>query len=116
MNSIRTILASKGQDAQSMEIGESVKVAPDSQAVMPIFIEKTDDRELCVAHYHTQAGDLMSDPEVHFELDGNDWTPIRYIQDPGIEREDPAGLDLDGFLEIWDRNLRRQGFINLTGE
>jgi hypothetical protein len=116
MNSIRTILASKGQDAQSMEIGESVKVAPDSQAVMPVVIEKTDDTELCVGHYHTQAGDLMSDPEVHFELDGTDWIPIRYIQHPGIEREDPTGLDLDGFLEIWDQNIRRQGFMDTIGE
>lgn len=116
MNSIRTILASKGQNAKSMEIGESVTVEPDSQALMPIVIEKTGDRELCVGHYYKQAGDLMSDPEIHFELGENNWVPIRYIQDPGIEREDSTGLDLGGFLEIWDRNLRRQGFVDTAGD
>jgi len=98
-----------------MEIGESVTVDPDRQALMPIVIEKTDDAELCVGHYYKQAGDVMSDPAVYFELGENNWTPIRYIQDPGIEREDPSGLDLDGFLEIWDQNLRRQGFVNIAG-
>lgn len=114
MNSISTILASKGKNAESMEIGDAVTVDPDSQALMPIVIEKTKDTELCVGHYYKQAGDLMSDPEIHFELEENIWTPIRFIQDPGIKREDPTGLDLDGFLEIWDRNLQRQGYVDAS--
>ena len=116
MNSIKSILAANGQNAESMDIGESVTVDPDSQALMPIVIEKIDDTELCVGHYHKQAGDLMSDPEIHFELGESNWISIRYIQDPGIEREDQTGLDLEGFLEIWDQNLQRQGFVSTAGD
>lgn len=95
-----------------MEIGDSLSVDPDCKALMPIVIEKTGERELSVGHYYSQEGDLMSDPEVLFELGERGWIPIRFTQDPHIERDDPTGVDLDGFLAIWDRNLRRQGYVN----
>lgn len=114
MRSVRTILAAKGQTAELMEIGDSVSVEPDSAAMMPIVIEKTDVRKVSVGHYYTQAGDVMSDPEILFELDGQRWTPIRFTQDPNIERNDPTGLELGNFLTIWDRNLRRQGYADVN--
>lgn len=112
MKSVRTILAAKGRNAESMEVGDTVSVNPDSNALMPVVIEKTDKRKLCVGHYYRQTGDQMSDPEVLFKVENQNWLPIRFIQDPNVERIDPTGLDLGGFLEIWDRNLRLQGYVD----
>jgi hypothetical protein len=112
MNSIEAILSAEGCDAVSMELGKTVSVAPDSEVMMPIVIEKTDEWKLCVGHYYTQAGDVMSDPEVLFHVTDEGWTPIRFLQDPGIERYDPDGLEIDDFLKQWDQNLRRQGYVD----
>ena len=116
MRTVRTILSVKGRTPESMEIGNSVSIEPDSTAMMPFIIEKTDVRKISVGHYYTRAGDVMSDPEIIFELDEQKWAPVRFTQDPNIEREDPAGLELGGFLATWDRNLRRQGYVDVIRE
>lgn len=112
MRSIKTILAATGRRAKSMEIGDSVSVEPDSTALMPLIIEKTSKGELSVGHFHSQEGDLLADPEVVFDIEGEHWVPIRFRQDPHLERIDHTGLDLGDFLRIWDKNLRRQRYVD----
>jgi hypothetical protein len=77
-----------------------------------------------VSHYFLQKGDLMSDPDCTFEVDGETWLPVSYQQDNlGLYQEvvtlegDQAVVDerlereLRQFAAAWDRNLRGQGFL-----
>lgn len=116
MNSIKAILAGKGRKAKSMNVGDTVSVEPDSNALMHLVIEKTNERKLSVGHYYSQAGDLMRDPEVVFQIENGDWTPIRFTQDPNIQRYNSEGLNLGSFLAKWNRNLRQQGYVDTTQE
>ena len=54
----------------------------------------------------------MRDPEVVFDLSGRDWIPVRFVRDPDTDEFDPAGINVREFLEVWDRNLRRQGYVD----
>ena len=79
-----------------------------------------------VAHYYTQAGDAMRDPEVVFEVDTEgQFHPVSFTQDNlGVYHEavfvDDAGQvmvrprlvkDLASFARQWDKNLKDQGFV-----
>jgi hypothetical protein len=81
---------------------------------------------ISVMHFYLQNGDVMRDPDVEVEvLPGTeDWLPVSYRQDNlGIFRQAVTteggvvrfnhGLvaDVKRFLEVWDRNLREQGFV-----
>src|SRR5436309_8875315 len=77
-----------------------------------------------VAHYYTQNGDAMRDPELVFEVspDGK-FSPVSYTQDNmGLYQQavfqDEGGKvmvrprlvkDLASFARQWDRNLKQQG-------
>ena len=87
--------------------------------------------EVSVAHYGTQNGDAMKDPEVTFfvtpQPDGAwQWHPLTFTNDyvnvyQVAAEYDNFGqlrvrnaklvLDLTGFTEMWDRNLKEQGFL-----
>ena len=97
---------------------------------MALVIEATDESgpmglpALSVCHYGEQNGDLMRDPEMCFELG-------RAILDPFYFRNDYLGVEQwsrliddrnyvmhcelhrqhERFAELWDRNLRLQGFL-----
>ncbi len=76
-----------------------------------------------VAHYYTQQGDAMRDPEM--DAAGN-FHAVSFQQDNlGIYHEavfmDDAGQvmvrprlvkDLTSFARVWDRNLKEQGFVD----
>lgn len=86
-----------------------------------LVIEKVGPQRVSVAHYYTQNGDLMSDPEIVFitpaadEDDG--WTPVRYTQHPHIHVHNSNGLtDLNSFIKRWCGNLREQGFVTAASE
>jgi hypothetical protein len=88
-----------------------------------------------VAHYFEQNGDLMSDPEMTFEVNPSDdkengwlsgsWRPASITQSPmGVYREavfrDDAGrtlirpklvAELKGFARMWNRNIGEQGYL-----
>src|SRR5262249_18540053 len=79
-----------------------------------------------VAHYHEQAGDLMRDPEVLFEVLPHDggWHPVSYTQDNlGICHEAvrwtgdtlvtdiPLAQNLAAFAPQGSANLQAQGFV-----
>ena len=81
---------------------------------------------LSVMHVYEQNGDLMRDPDVEVEVipGADDWLPVSCSQDAlGVYREAVStrggvvlfhhGLvaDMRRFMDLWDRNLRDQGFI-----
>jgi hypothetical protein len=85
-----------------------------------------------VAHYHTQNGDAMRDPEMVFEVGaGGEFLPVSFQQvsfqqdNLGIYHEavfqDESGKvmvrprlvkGLAGFMRQWDRNVKDQGFLD----
>jgi len=99
---------------------------------MPLVIEAigTGPRglpQISVAHYYTQNGDVMRDPEMVFEVEAaGKFHPVSYQQDNlGIYQEavfvDDAGQvmvsprllrELAHFARQWDRNLKDQGFVD----
>src|SRR5262249_8604460 len=79
-----------------------------------------------VAHYYEQAGDLMRDPEVLFEVLPHDggWYPGSYRQDNlGIHHEavpwagdtlvtdSTLARNIAAFARQWSANLDAQGFV-----
>lgn len=125
MDSVRRILEAQGyKDVQELEVNETIKIDPGPDAVMPLTIEKLweyEDRDrISVAHYYTQRGDLMSDPEIVFDVPhgGGDWVPVRYTHHPYTEQYDSHGLgrDVQRFVELWDENLRSMGYVQAALE
>jgi len=80
---------------------------------------------ISVAHYYEQDGDAMRDPEMVFELDGQNWLPVSYLQDnlgiyqeavilDGQVRINPKLVDeLSTFARQWDKNIADQGFLKV---
>ena len=97
-----------------MPIGETVTVTLSKEGMLPLHIEKVDDNRLSVGHYFRQRGDLLSDPEVVFEISDQEWIPIRYRRDPTVDRYDPHGIAITGFLKTWNQNLQNQGYVTAS--
>ena len=114
MDTVKKILAAKGyQTVQEMDVEDSMTV--EVAEMMNLVIEKIGENRLSVAHYYTQNGDLMSDPEIVFRIDRDHWVLVRYTQHPFIEQHDEDGLNLFGFLKRWNRNLSAQGYVAAAG-
>ncbi len=75
-----------------------------------LTIEKVYEDVLSVEQHYTKRMERYSDPEVRFDIsDPEDWTPIEYSQaHPPVRTRDEDGLDLDGFLRTWNKNLKQQ--------
>jgi len=115
MDTIHEILQLHGYDTpQDMDTGDHVTVTHEEDGMMPLTIEKIGDNRLSVAHYYTQRGDLMSDPEIVFTItDDEEWIPVRYTQHPHIHQHNEAGLpDVATFAKQWDQTLKTQGYID----
>lgn len=113
MDTVKEIIRIAGyDDVESLPINELIEV--DGGAFMDLSIEKVRDGELSVGHYYTQNYDLMSDPEVRFDVSGEEWTPVTFTQHgvPQVHERDEDGLDMKSFLSGWNSRLREQGFIN----
>lgn len=80
-----------------------------------------------VAHYYEQAGDLVTDPEVVFEVVRDQWSPVSFemggqlyqeivfLGDDGRVMVRPKWLkDTLSFCRMWNRNLRDQGFVKAS--
>lgn len=115
MDTIKTILHKEGiDDPAEMDLGDQVEIEVDGY--MPLTIEKIEDNKISVAHYYTQRGDLMSDPEIVFRIDGDEWTPVRYTQHPRLHQYNENGLpSVEAFVNTWDRKLKKQGFVDHAG-
>jgi hypothetical protein len=112
MKSIEKILRSKGvENLETMEINENYTIH--NQGYHDLTVEKISPDCLSVAHYYTQRGDLMRDPEIVFRIiENGSWMAVEYRQDDcGIYQRDESGLDVSGFVKRWDKNLEKQGFV-----
>lgn len=115
IQTVKEIIKQKGHDnIQTVPTGTHYEIEVDGYE--PLVIEKLTENKVSVAHYYEQHGDLMADPDILFRIDGDTWIPIEYTHHGlGIYQHDKEGLqDLSGFIKTWDRNLRKQGFIEAT--
>ena len=99
------------------------------EIVGPIFPNGTS--EMSVAHYGEQNGDAMRDPEITFLMIPGEnrewqWQPLTFTNDyMGIYqvaaeydnfahlrvRDAKLSRELTEFAEMWDRNIKHQGFV-----
>ena len=93
--------------------GESFHLSITNEPYMRLVIEVVGKEQVSVAHYYTQNGDAMRDPEIVF---GVHWLPIEITQDPvGIYRRSDPGYYLRGVVglaHMWAMNIRYQGFAH----
>ncbi len=122
------------QEAGGLQPGLCVPIenAPWMRLVIEVLSERgpVGHVVVSVAHYGEQNSDPMRDPEMLFEVvedEGGrpEFWPFYFRNDyVGVEqwsrRRDEAGnlhcvpkrtRDLEQFAEMWDRNLREQGFL-----
>lgn len=90
-----------------------------------LVIEKIGARQISVAHYFEQNGDLVADPDIVFFVDDAGWIPIEITQVFGYQRvaflrtegeRNIAALPDDQlavavFADDWAENLRDQGWL-----
>jgi hypothetical protein len=110
-----------------------LRIEGQSKSLMPLVIERigTGPRGLplvSVAHYHTQNGDAMTDPEITFEIGADPtatWLPVTFQQDNlGIYQEavrvrggqvymnDTLVRSISSFAHTtWDPNVGAQGYV-----
>jgi hypothetical protein len=110
MKTVKEILARHGvESVDQMDLNESYSI--ELPGFDTLTIEKVAPERLSVAHHRVQRGDLMCDPEIVFRVESDGWVPVEYTRHPRLYRHDESGLQLDGFVEKWNRNLREQGFL-----
>jgi hypothetical protein len=102
---------------------------------MPLVIERLNSTTLSLAHYYTQNGDLIADPDVVFFTGYAEWVPIEITQPAtylvgrgplgGYQRvatltpdrraiatyQPKPQADLTSFTNFWAANLRHQGWL-----
>lgn len=111
MQTVQEILTQVGyQSVEEMDINDGITL--ESAGFDDLSIEKVGENLLSVSQYYVQRGDVMCDPEIVFRIEDGRWMPIEYIQHPRVHEFDDNGLEMDGFLDRWDANLREQGFID----
>ncbi len=100
---------------------EEFYVKISNEPYMPLTIEKNGN-QVVVAHYYTQNGDLMPDPDVEFEIYQGVWLPVAIQHSTGkyvrtMEGEGEKRIlflddydDLHEFSDFWAGNLLDQGF------
>lgn len=110
MKVITDILNNCGiESAEELDTGRGFVVK--SEGFMDLTIEKITENHLIVAHYYKQEGDLMSDPQIVFDISGDEWPPIEFRTDPYTHDRDEDGLNIGDFVDQWNQNLRAQGFV-----
>jgi len=112
MQPIKTIIRDAGyESAAAMPVGALITV--ENEPRMELSIEKVYESRISVAHYYTQNRDLMSDPEITFDVSNDEWVPIRFVQHPGVLVFDPEGLGPaeDLFVREWEKRLDSQQYV-----
>ena len=114
-------------EGADIEASESKKIDNTKGAFMPVHVEVV---ALCnlgpifsIAHYYTQNGDLMRDPDMEFIKGGDgEYYPISFWQDAPIIRDEPVTwkdgeikafdpkrqADLVTFSNMWMKNIKEQ--------
>ena len=83
-----------------------------------LVLETIGENEYSIAHYYTQNGDRMRDPEITFMLDDTQRCiyALSYTQDnmgiyyETVDRTEKQMEDLMGFFDQWMANIKEQGF------
>jgi hypothetical protein len=117
MEAIKQILAALDYESPlDLDINESITI--ESEVFMDLTIERVARTRVSVAHHYTQRGDLMSDPEIVFDVDGDEWTAIQKTVHPHEFRHCDDGLPgVQRFAGgMWNSNLERQGFVETAKE
>lgn len=96
---------------EAMVGGENLHLRIENGLYMPLVIEVFKGT-ISVAHYFTQNGDAMRDPEIVF--DPGTWYAVEITQDPiGRYQKLPKGKyspGIESLARMWAKNLRNQGF------
>ena len=125
---------------QALPLANGFHFRIENEPFMPLVIEgigrgPRNQPAISVAHYYTQNGDAMRDPEMCFEVETDaqgritELHPYYFLHDAmGLQEQsvEPDGQDPNGkplyridtammrghvaFAEDWDRNLQVQGF------
>jgi len=117
MDVIQEILSQFGvESVEEWEINAPHEI--EVKACDPLTIEKVAAGRVSVGHYFTQNGDLMSDPEVRFDVSDGEWTPVSFTSHPHPLRHDhdENGLEMSSFLETWEKNIRSMGYLRAAGQ
>lgn len=95
-------------------------------SLMPLVIEKIGEHLISVAHYYTQNGDMMADPDIVFFTGYHEWMPIQITQTPlgftNVAELSPDGTsiksfrpqaqaELATFCREWADNLQAQNWL-----
>lgn len=114
--SIEAIVQAAGQTEayeSAIRNNESFALKVTNAPYMPLTIEVTGEGNVSVAHYFTQNGDAMRDPEIVFNP--KNWYGVEITQDPvGVYqrvRPNCYSRGIEDLARIWAKNLREQGFI-----
>ncbi len=116
MKAAKQILSAHGiETVEDMDMGEVYEA--EASIGMDLVIEKIGENRVSVGHYYKQRGDLISDPEIVFNVSNGEWTPVRYTQHPGIHKHDEDGLEgVANFVETWSKNIQKQGYTAKENE
>ena len=97
---------------EALNGGEPLHLRLERDGFMPLVIEVFRGVGVSVAHYFTQNGDAMRDPEIVFNPDT--WHGVEITQDPiGRYQRVPEGKyspGIESLARMWAKNLRSQGF------
>jgi len=96
-------------DTTNFDLGESVRVERDGYE--NLSISRIRENKVSVMHTYKQRHDLMRDPEIVFDTEGDEWLPVEFRQDSMHYHEhNQNGVDCGDFLQSWAGNLEFQGF------
>jgi hypothetical protein len=103
-------------------IGDAKRIGEPSDAYMPAHVERIGENLYSVAHYFTQNGDRVCDPDMTFLRWGGRWWPVSFemggrtyqvgiteIKD-GVPTKAARALQADHtkFANTWMRNIKNQ--------
>jgi hypothetical protein len=98
------------------ERGEGYHLKLYQVGYMPLVIEAWGtgaSRRVSVAHYYEQNGDLIADPDILMDRDGQ---PLEMQQPLGYTRVSSEAIrrDILSFMRLWASNIQAQGWIEVA--
>jgi len=117
-----------GKDFESLKSCKAYRYK--AEGFMDLVVEKLSDNEFSLAHYYTQNGDLMRDPEMvvkiypeygfceamTFQMDNPSIYQQVYKSVEGqVYVHQRIKIELNSFLRTWLRNLLEQGHTLVEG-
>jgi hypothetical protein len=128
---MRTLSKAAGQVLDALtagrQVGQSRKVDNSGGTYMAVHVDRLSERRYSLAHYYTQNGDLVGDPDGVFLKTDAGWLPVslqlctgHYTEAVQVDGDDKpvtfrarALRELVGFAAMWLRNVcDQQGGLN----